>query len=175
METSTSQKLGEVYLALQQYSHAERHLLHTLDLVRGSASVVGELALLTHICELFLRTGRVQEASKHLTQAKKIVGGLTDWGALGGDFLLAEGLVSAALGRRNDAEAAFQRAVEIYQEYHLPWDEARGYYEWAIALMGEEYKVTLDGYPQALLNRSLSLWDPMGASPYAEQCRARLG
>lgn len=175
VESSTAQKLGEVYLALQQYAQAERHLLHALDLVRGSVSVVGELALLPHICEHFLRTGGVQGASKQMSQAQEIVGGSTDWGALGGDFLLAEGLVSAALGRRNDAEVAFQSAVEIYQEYHLPWDEPRVYYEWANALMGEEYKVTLDGHPQALLKRALSLWEPMGASPYAEQCRARLG
>ena len=88
---------------------------------------------------------------------------------------MAEGLVSSALGRWNAAEIAFQRAVEVYQEYNLPWDEARGCYEWAIALIGEGHKGSRTGRPQALLERALSLWQPMGASPYAEQCRARLG
>ncbi len=96
-------------------------------------------------------------------------------GALSGDFLFSEGLVSAALGRLDDTEAAFKRAVEVYQKHHLPWDEARGYYEWAIALMGAEDGRTITGDPQALLRRALSLWEPMGASRYAEQCRARLG
>ena len=72
-------------------------------------------------------------------------------------------------------EVAFQRAVEVYQEFKLPWDEARGCYEWATAQMGEEYQGTVTGHPQALLKRALSLWEPMGASLYAEQCRARLG
>ena len=74
----------------------------------------------------------------------------------------------------DDAEAAFQSGVEIYQEYDLPWDEARGCYEWAIALMAEKNRMQPTGDPQALLKRALWLWEPMGASRYAEQCRARL-
>ena len=175
VEASTAQKLGEVYLAKHQYIDAERYLIHSLDLTRESASPVNELALLPHLCELYLRTERSAEAYDHLTQAQKIGGGSTDWGALSGDLLLAEGSVSAALGRWNNAEVAFQRAVEVYQEYHLPWDEAKACYEWAIALMGEEYKAILTDHHQALLKRALLLWEHMGASPYAEQCRARLG
>jgi tetratricopeptide (TPR) repeat protein len=136
--------------------------------------VVYELALLPHLCELYVRTGRPAEAYDHLIQAQNIGGSSTDLGALSGDLLLAEGVVSAAVGRLDHTEAAFNSAVEVYQKYRLPWDEARGYYEWAIALMGAEDGRPITGDPQALLKRALSLWEPMGASLYAEQCRARL-
>ncbi|MCH7622274.1 MAG: hypothetical protein IH870_10290 [Chloroflexi bacterium] len=175
VEASTAQKLGEVYLAKHKYADAERYLNHALALTRESASMVYELALLPHLCELYVRTGRPAEAYDHLTKVQSIGGRATDFGALSGDLLFAEGLVSAAVGRLDHTEAAFNSAVEVYQKYHLPWDEARGCYEWAIALMGAEDGQHLTGDPQALLRRALSLWEPMGASRYAEQCRARLG
>ena len=115
------------------------------------------------------------EASEHVTQAQKIADGLTDWGGLQGDLRLAEAMVSVGLGHWNDAEVAFQRAVQVYQDYVLPWDEARVCYEWAIALMGEGYDGSRADHAQALLRRALSLWEPMGASRYAEQCRTKLG
>ena len=103
VEAATAEKLGQVYLALQQHDQAERYPLHALDSIRGSSSVVCELALLPHLCELYLRTGRLEMAGQHLTQAQNIARGLTDYGGLKGDLRLAEGLVFAALGNWGDA------------------------------------------------------------------------
>lgn len=55
VEAATAEKLGKVYLELQQYDKAEGYLLHSLDLIRESASVVCELALLPQIGQLCLR------------------------------------------------------------------------------------------------------------------------
>ena len=176
VESSVAQKLGEAYLASRQYAPAERHLLHALDLVRGSASEVGELGQLPHICKLLLRTGRVAEAREHLTQAQKILSRSSDWGGLNGDLKVAQAMVSVGLGNLNDAEADFQRAVQVYHEYDLPWDEARVCYEWAVALMGVGNNgICSTSRAQALLRSALLLWEPMGASRYAEQCRGKLG
>ena len=136
VEASTAQKLGEAYLASQQYGDAEKYLVYALDMTRDSGSVVYELALLPHLCELYLQTGRSAEASQHLVQARNILSGSVDWAALLGDLLLAEGLVFSDQGLWNDAEGAFQTAIENYQKFELPWDEARVCYEWAVALMG---------------------------------------
>ncbi len=142
----------------------------------GASDLCGsELALLPHICELYLLTGRLEMAGHHLRQAQNIAGGLTDYRGLEGDLRLAEGLVFAALGNWGDAEAVFQKAIQVYQKYILPWDEARVCYEWAIALMAKGSDGARDAPAQALLGRALSLWEPMGAARYAELCRQRLG
>jgi len=95
------------------------------------------------------------------------------FGGLPGDVYLAEGMVRAAENRWEEAEVAFQRAVNTYQEYSLPWDEAKVYYEWACALMGKEGQESKER-ARALLSQALALWEPMGALPYAERCRKKL-
>ena len=175
VEAATAEKLGEVYLALHQDSQAEHFLLHALGLIRGSASVVSELALVSHFCQLYLRTGRLGMASQHLMQAQNIAGDSTDWGGLKGDLRLAEGLVFAELGNWGDAERVFQQAVQVYQEHLLPWDEARVCYEWATALMGEGRDGSPGDRARALLTKALSLWEAMGAGRHVELCQRRLG
>ena len=144
-------------------------------MTRDSGSVVYELALLPHLCELYLRTGRSAEAGEHLVQARNILSGSADWAALLGDLLLADGLVLSDQGLWNEAEGAFQTAIENYQMFERPWDEARACYEWAVALMGAQEDVSHASRPRDLLQKALSLWEPMGASLYADRCRARLG
>ena len=174
MEASTSQKLGEVCLALGRYSDSERHLNHSLNLFSESGSVVGELAVVPHLCELYRRTGRYTEANETLIKARKAIGKTTDWGALWGDLRLEEALVAAGLGSWQDGEEYFKAAVQLYQEYVLPWDEARAYYEWAIALNGLEQDGPHGDRARTLLAEAMALWEPMGASKYVERCRAAL-
>ena len=88
---------------------------------------------------------------------------------------MADGMVSAASERWEEADALFQKSVQAYQEYALPWDEARVYYEWAIILMGERHDGPHANRAEDLLTKALSIWEPMGASRYAQQCRTRLG
>ena len=136
MEASISQKLGEVYLALNRYSDSERYLLRSLKLISGSGSIVGELALVPSLCELYRRTSRHTKAKETLIQAQKTMGEAADWGALHGDLRLEEALVSAALGSWEDGEEFFQTAVQAYREFDLPWDKARAYYEWGPCVDG---------------------------------------
>ena len=174
VEASTANRLGDMYLARRKDTDAERYFLHSLDLIKSSGSIVGKLALLPHLCELYCRTGQLTKANEALIQAQNIAGEAKDWGALEGDLWLAEGFVSVAMGRRENVDASFQRSVQVYQQFFLPWDEARAYYEWAIALMENGTDGLHTNYAMDLLRRALSLWEPMGASHYAEQCRRRL-
>ena len=132
-EVSISQKLGEVYLASSQWVKAERYLLRSMELIKRSNSVAYDMALLPYMCELYLSTSRLEKAKDHLADVRSDVGDANDWGALKGDMLFAEGLVSAASLRWDDAEGAFGRAIRVYQEYALPWDEAKARYQWAMA------------------------------------------
>ena len=161
-------------MALNRYSDSERYLLRSLKLISGSGSIVGELALVPSLCELYRRTSRHTKAKETLIQAQKTMGEAADWGALHGDLRLEEALVSAALGSWEDGEEFFQTAVQAYREFDLPWDKARAYYEWALVLMGEEHDGSRGDQARTLLGQALELWEPMGASRYAEQCRAIL-
>ena len=114
-------------------------------------------------------------AGQHLMQAQNIARGLTDYGGLKGDLHFAEGLVFVALGNWGDGEVVFQQAIQVYQEFHLPWDEARVCYEWAVALIGKGSDGAGDAPAQALLGRAQSLWESVGAARYAELCQRRLG
>ena len=91
--------------------------------------------------------------------------------ALNGDLWLAEAMVAADLGRSEEMESAFREAVQVYQEFTLPWDEAKAYYEWAVALKKDGQDGSQANRAEDLLRRALSLWEPMGAIPYSEQCR----
>jgi len=76
-----------------------------------------------------------------------------------GDLRLAEGLVLVASGNWGDVEVVFQQAIQVYQEFLLPWDEAKVCYEWAVGLIGKGRDGARDAPAQALLGRALSLWD----------------
>jgi ATP/maltotriose-dependent transcriptional regulator MalT len=84
-------------------------------------------ALLTQVCSL---RGELEEAAEHLGRAREILSLSTDWLGLAAEVHLAEGVLARAEERWQEAEAAFQRAVEINRQYHLPYYEARSLLEW---------------------------------------------
>ena len=47
-----------------------------------------------------------------------------DWLGLAGMVLRAEAIVASAEGRLDEAQAKFQKAIETFQRYRLPWEEA---------------------------------------------------
>ena len=123
-----------------------------------------------NIGELYQRTGRLEMASQHLMQVQNIADGFADYGGLRGDLQLAEGLVFSAWGDWADGEAVFQKAIQVYQKYILPGDEARVSYEWTIALLGNGSNGACNVCARALLGRARSLWEPMEAARYADSC-----
>ena len=95
-------------------------------------------------------------------------------GALKGDLFLVEGKLAARSSRREEADIAFERAVQIYKSYDLAWDEARGYLEWSVASSLLERDGTRANVSTDLLQKSLSIWEPMGAGPWVERCKRLL-
>ncbi|MDP6495554.1 MAG: tetratricopeptide repeat protein [Dehalococcoidia bacterium] len=174
IEAATAQKLGELHMLLGEYDDAERYLVRALDLSRRSVSRVSELTLLPSICELHLRKDNLVAATETLIQAKSIAGEAEDWGALMGDVWIAEGLVCAASDQWHEADVIFGMAVQVFQDYGLPWDEARAFYEWGASMVGQRQDRSRMDHAEDLLRKALDLWEPMGASAHAVRCRAML-
>jgi DNA-binding CsgD family transcriptional regulator len=84
-------------------------------------------ALLTQVC---VQTGELAEAAEHLGRACEILSLSPDWLGLAAEVHLAEGVLAIAEKRWQEAEAAFQQAVEINRQYHLPYYEAKALLEW---------------------------------------------
>jgi DNA-binding CsgD family transcriptional regulator len=166
----TTRQLGELAMAAGDDASAEEHLRRAMNLQRDHEKApLFELGLLLPLSALHARAGRPEAAEAHLVRVHEILAEQQDWRGLLGDVFLAEGLVRAAQGRLAEAESAFARAVEVYRQFSLPWDEAKVYYEWACALPPSEH-----ARAREFLAKALTLWEPMGAAPYAERCRQRL-
>jgi DNA-binding CsgD family transcriptional regulator len=65
-----------------------------------------------------------------MRRAREIFSLSRDWYGLAAEVHLAEGILAAAQQRWPEAQAAFQRSVEINRRYHLPYYEARSLLEW---------------------------------------------
>ena len=57
-----------------------------------------------------------------------------DWRGLAGFVVRAEAVVAAATGKYEGAEAQFEKAIEIFRRYHVPFEEAEALYYWGRAL-----------------------------------------
>jgi tetratricopeptide (TPR) repeat protein len=175
--TAAAHRLGEVYLEQGNPSGAEEILRWALDLHRAGSQVLGQIAVVCTLIELTTRQGRLDEARAYLAEAQEILGRPEDWRGLPAGVALAECQVRAAEGRWVEAEAAFQRAIDISQRYELCWDEAKVYHAWGSALLDAE-KTSADLskrlLARGLFSQALTLWETMGAQPYAERCRRRL-
>jgi len=125
----------------------------TLLLVRAceaSGDSAGAIALLSEVVALC--TGRQQilevtarsklaiclvegnalaEARDHVAVCRDYMGNGEDWRGLAGRETLAEAVYAAASGRGEEAEAHFERAVGIFRDMTLPWDEAEAFEVWA--------------------------------------------
>lgn len=126
------------------------------------------------MCELYIKTGRVELAEAQVAQVTQMAGNADVWEGLKGDLLFAQGMVGTASQRWSESETAFTGAIEVYQENLLPWDEAKVYYEWASSITENDDSGYSAGRAKDLFGKALSIWGPMGATTFAEQCRAKL-
>jgi DNA-binding CsgD family transcriptional regulator len=90
-------------------------------------------ALLVQVCS---KSGELEEATAHLRRARELFSLSPDWFGLAAEVRLAEGVMATAQQRWPEAEAAFQQAVAINQQYHLPYYEARSLLEWGQMYFG---------------------------------------
>ena len=115
--------------------------------------------MLVQVCS---KSGELEEAESYLRRAQEIFALSPDWLGLAAEVHLAEGILAAAQGRYDEASAAFQKAVEINRQYHLPYYEAHSLLEWAeMYLSRSESGDREKGMP--LLDQALSIFQGMRA------------
>ena len=79
-------------------------------------------------------TRRTHEAQPHLVRCREIIANGEDWRGLVVVVARAEAIVAAAEEKYEDAEAQFAKAFQIFQRYHVPFEEAEALHYWGRAL-----------------------------------------
>jgi predicted ATPase len=122
--------IGFLYLERSDFAMAKTHLREAAAFCQASGDNPPELLCRALLVQVACKAGEVKEAAAHLGRAREIFSMSPDWYGLAGEVHLAEGVLATAQQRWPDAEAAFQKAVAINHQYHLPYYEARSLLEW---------------------------------------------
>jgi tetratricopeptide (TPR) repeat protein len=102
--------------------------------VEGNPDVPGQLHSRSVLAEVYAETGHPERANPHLSRCREILGNGEDWRGLAGKVERAEAVVAAAEEKYDDAETRFEKAVEIFRRYHVPFEEAETLHYWGRAL-----------------------------------------
>ncbi len=91
---------------------------------------------------------------------------------LGAEVHLAEGMLAACEKRWQDAEEAFQKAVDINRQYSLPYFEARSLQEWAEMYLLRDQTGDRE-HGMGLLDQALEIFQRVQASKMVEKVLSR--
>jgi len=97
-------------------------------------NVIQELWSGSFLARIYGEMGCPGQAPQLLIRCREILGNGEDWRGLAGAVVRAEAVVAAAEGRYQDAEKQFEKAVEIFRRYHVPFEEAEAFYCYGRAL-----------------------------------------
>ena len=181
LELFAAAALGQLYLEQRELSSAKKYLRDAIDICRTKAPKPHELLLHALLVEVTCKDRELEEAVAHMRHATEMFSLSADWRGLAGEVHLAEGMLAAAQDRPLEAEAAFQRAVDVNRQHHLPYYEARSLLEW-----GEMY-LSRGGHGAAssartgqdrekgmqLLDQSLAIFQRVQAKKMVEKVLAR--
>ncbi len=96
----------------------------SLPIVTEGGCVYFEIWALPDLVRALARTGRPERARVHLERCHEILGNGEEWAGRAGQVALAEAVLLSAEGNRSDADAAFERALEVFDRYRLAYDRA---------------------------------------------------
>lgn len=126
----------------------------------AKGDVPGELHSGSVLAEVYAEMRHPEQAHPHLTRCREILGNGEDWCGLAGVVARAEAVVAAAEGKYQDAETEFEKSVQIFQRYHVPFQEAEALHYWGQALnaSGEQ------GRANEKLDKAVEIYRRCGAS-----------
>jgi tetratricopeptide (TPR) repeat protein len=164
--------VGQLYLELGDLSAAKNYLLEGLSISEGIGAETWELSLRACLAWVTCKRGELEEAATHLRRAQEILRNREDWRGLAAEVHQADGILAATEQRWPDAETAFDKAVEINRQYHLPYYEARTLLEW-----GEMYlyrnEIGDRERGMQLLDQALPIFQRIQAKKMVEKVLAR--
>ena len=91
---------------------------------------------------LELELGRPDKAEAHLQVCREILAKGENWSGRAGLTYLAEGRLAAAVGR--PFAEHFEKAIDTFKRYSVPFDEANALVSWGSALLGTENRAEAD-------------------------------
>jgi tetratricopeptide (TPR) repeat protein len=83
---------------------------------------------------LSIDAGRPEKAEEHLKYCRGILAQQEDWLGRAGTIWRAEGIVAAAKNRFSESDPHFEKAIQNFKQYSLPWEEAETLHYWGRAL-----------------------------------------
>jgi tetratricopeptide (TPR) repeat protein len=125
--------LGRLHHARSEYLGAENRLRQALAIVHRQHLYL-EVDIRSELAALYVDSARSNDAQSQLTRCREILGNGEEWCGLAGKVARAEAVVAAAERKYEDAETRFEKSVQIFRRYHVPFEEAEALYYWGRAL-----------------------------------------
>jgi tetratricopeptide (TPR) repeat protein len=125
--------LGNLHLEMGDLARAESLLTSSAEMAREGGNLLVELWALPLLCDVFLKTGRADQAKACLERGFSLLAPDRAWYGLPAPLFLAQGMFSAGRQSWDEAMGSFERAIAISREHHLPHDTARALYECGLA------------------------------------------
>ncbi|MGA9723243.1 MAG: AAA family ATPase, partial [Candidatus Binatus sp.] len=119
---------------LRNYSAAEDMLARGLEVCSRETLPTVEMQLRPELVMLNADTGRNADSNSQLVRCRELMSEDQDWLGLAGMVSRAEAIVASAEGRLDGSRAQFRKAIETFQRYGLPWEEAETLHYWGRAL-----------------------------------------
>jgi tetratricopeptide (TPR) repeat protein len=163
---------GRFLLASGDTARAEEVLTKGYTLAYEKGSLVQELNLLPLLCELHLKTGRLEQAELDLKRAQEILARRQPWRGLAAPIHLAEGMLATARGNWTEAEQAFGQALEMEGAYGFPYNEGRALFEWGEMYLKRNSRGDREKGME-LLDQALAIYQRCAARNDVEKVLAR--
>jgi tetratricopeptide (TPR) repeat protein len=121
--------LGSLNLEEGNFPKAEEVLLKSLEICRDGGNILFELWVVPVLAELCLKMGQLDKAQEYVDRGFELMKPDQNWYGLPAPMYLAKGMLATARKDWDTAAESFDKAIQINQQYQLPWDEARTIYE----------------------------------------------
>jgi tetratricopeptide (TPR) repeat protein len=121
--------VGQLYMGRGEILRAKELLQEYTAILKELEKKKWELHLRTILVQARSALGELEEAENDLRRCKEILSNGEDWRGLAAEVYQAQGILRTAEKRWPEAEAAFQKAMEINRQYQLPYYEATTLFE----------------------------------------------
>ena len=123
--------LGQARGLLGHIDDALTALRHGLTIALGGPHLPAELMVRAELARQLAIAGDVDGASEHLAHADRILAAGEDWRGQLGNVELAHAEVAATRGEVELAEQRYDRALQVFTRYRLPWRRAETWLGWS--------------------------------------------
>ena len=163
--------LGLLELSLDRPAEAHEQLGPLVARVEGAdIGEPGSIRFVTDDVEALVRLGELDAAGTHLARFDQQAQRLGRRSALAA-ARRCRGLIAAAAGAADEAQAECNRALDEFEQLSLPFETART----LLALGFAQRQARQRRAARNSLERALRLFEQLGASLWAERARAELG